>query len=78
MNRMIVNSRVGPDGVLHVTVSVGSANADRQVRVTIEPADESPAEADEYRNWLRTVAGKWQGDFERPLQGLAEQREPLS
>jgi hypothetical protein len=78
MNRMVVNSRVGSDGVLHVSVPVGPADADRQVRVTIEPADEAPAGSVEYRDWLRDVAGKWQGDFERPLQGSAEEREPLS
>src|SRR5579871_2659441 len=33
MNRMVVNSRIGSDGVLHVTVPVGRADADREVRV---------------------------------------------
>ncbi len=67
MNRMIVNSRIGSDGVLHVTVPVGRADADREVRVTIEPAEApaSPAEQRAYSAWVESIAGKWQGDFER-------------
>ena len=38
MSRIIVHSQVGPDGVLHLTVPVGSASADREVEVTIEVA----------------------------------------
>jgi len=43
MNRMILNSGVGSDGVLHLAVPVGEANADRTVRVTIEP-NEGPGD----------------------------------
>ena len=61
-----------------MTVPVGAKGADRLVRVTIEPAESDPTEGNEYRDWLRNIAGTWQGDFERPSQGLAEEREPLS
>ena len=37
MNRMVLHSRVGADGVLHLTVPIGQEAADREVRVTIEP-----------------------------------------
>jgi hypothetical protein len=36
MTRMILSARVGADGVLHVPL--GQAEANREVRVTIEPA----------------------------------------
>ena len=79
MNRMIVKSRIGSDGVLHVTVPVGRADADREVQVTIEPAETSPsAEPSAYSAWVESIAGKWQGGFERPPEGSLEEREPLS
>ncbi len=36
MTRMTLNARVGADGVLHLPL--GEAEANREVRVTIEPA----------------------------------------
>jgi hypothetical protein len=77
MNRIVVRSRVGVDGVLHVTVPVGTDDADREVRVTIEPAELADPAAEGYSDWLRSVAGQWQGEFERPPQGTSEEREPL-
>jgi hypothetical protein len=74
---MILNSRVGSDGVLHLAIPVGEADADRNVRVTIEPTD-LPDDKQSYPEWLRTIAGKWQGEFARPPNGQLEEREPLS
>jgi hypothetical protein len=78
MNRMIVTSRVGSDGILHVTVPVGTADADKEVRVTIEPAWTNGAVQDDYIEWLRAVAGRWQGEFYRPPQDALEERESLT
>jgi hypothetical protein len=78
MNRMILDSRVGADGVLQLMVPLGAAEADRDVRVTIEPVAPAHGAPDDYAAWLHSVAGKWQGDFERPPQGVLEEREPLS
>jgi hypothetical protein len=84
MNRMIVKSRVGADGVLNVTVPVGPADANREVQVTIEPLAAPPMTSgppmtpDEWRRFVQSLAGAWQGDFERPPQGQYEQRDPLS
>ena len=77
MNRMIVKSRIGADGVLQVQVPVGAADANREVVVTIEPATETSIDVNGYSSWLRSIAGAWQGDFERPPQGTLEEREPL-
>lgn len=78
MNRIIVNSRVGQDGVLKLTLPIGPEDADREVRVIVEPAAESSASAaDEWRRGILETAGTWQGDFKRPEQGSYEQRLPL-
>jgi hypothetical protein len=37
MNRIVVNSRVGDDGVLHLALPVGADEANQEVRVTVEP-----------------------------------------
>lgn len=38
MNRMIIHSRVGADGVLQLAVPIGKEGADQEVTVTIDPA----------------------------------------
>jgi hypothetical protein len=77
MTRIIVNSKVGPDGTLTVTLPPDAAGQD--VRVTIEPAAEkSPMTQEEWRAWVQSMAGSWQGDFERMPRGEYEEREPLS
>jgi hypothetical protein len=76
MNRIIVNSQVAADGVLHVQVPVGEAYANQVVRVTIEPLP--PARTpEEWRSFVLSLAGAWQGDLERPEQGPYEERDPL-
>ena len=78
MNRIILKSRVGGDGVLHLTLPVGEADADREVQVTVEPLPSKTMSQEEWRNSVLSTAGKWQGEFERPEQGELEEREPLS
>jgi hypothetical protein len=77
MDRMIVKSRVGADGVLHVSIPLGLDDANRDVSVTIDPAPHPPSTQEEWRNFLASTAGAWQGDFERPEQGELEQRDPF-
>jgi hypothetical protein len=86
MDRIVLHSRVGSDGVLHVTVPVGAADADREVDVTIDevrqrgaartngssPGDES------WRRFVVETGGAWQGEFVRPEQGAFEEREKLA
>ena len=78
MERMTVLSRVGADGILHVSVPVGVTDANRPVQVTIEPADDRPNSASEYEVWLEGLSGRWQGEFLRGNEGIFETREPLS
>jgi hypothetical protein len=67
MDRMIVNSRVGPDGVLRVTLPVGADAADEEVRVTVESlGSKQSASQAEYAAWVDSLAGTWEGEFECP------------
>ncbi len=80
MNRIVVHSRVGADGVLQLAVPIGMAEADREVEVTIEPAvqeREESAGREEWEQFVRETAGAWQGDLVRPEQGDYEQRDEL-
>lgn len=78
MDRMVLTSRVGVDGVLQVTLPLGTAEANREVRVTVEPVGPAIMSQEEWRQLVLATAGKWQGDLERPEPGTLEEREPLS
>jgi hypothetical protein len=80
MNRIVLHSRVGADGVLQLTVPLGVADADREVEVTIEPAepDHLPrAPQEDWEQFVRETAGAWQGELLRPAQGDYERRDEL-
>ncbi len=57
MQRLIVKSRVGADGVLRVTVPVGKAEADTEVQLTIEPVNTTGNVHQDYLGFLKTTAG---------------------
>lgn len=78
MNRIVVKSRVGSNGILELSLPVGPADADREVQITVEPVGPPALSSDEWRQRALETAGKWQGKLERPEQGEYEQREPLS
>ena len=52
MNRMVVHSRVSADGILHIALPVGKADADREVQVTIDPVGPAPMTQEEWRNFV--------------------------
>lgn len=64
MTRIVMKSKVGADGTLHLDVPVGLEAANREVRIVIE--SEPAASEQEYHEFLRRTAGAWQGDFGRP------------
>jgi len=73
---MTLSARVGADGVLHVPL--GAAEANREVRITIEPALPPASKSGrDYLEFLQATAGAWQGSFERPDQGAYEVRDAL-
>jgi hypothetical protein len=78
MNRMIVRSRVDADGVLRVTVPVGTAEADREVQLTIEPMLSPAMNQAEWQEFVRSTAGSiTDPTFVRHEQGAYERREEL-
>lgn len=77
MNRTVVKSRIGADGVLRVTLPLGAQEADQEVQVTVEPLTAKAVPDAAWAVWVESMAGSWQGDFERPPQGQAEERDPL-
>ena len=80
MNRMVLHSRVGSDGVLHITVPVGKEDADREVQVTIDPVRDGPLSMtqEEWRDFVQATAGSiTDPSFVRHEQGEYERREEL-
>ena len=59
MDRIVVHSRIGADGVLHITVPIGKEDADREVQVTIDPAPVGPPPMTEkeWRAFVLETAG---------------------
>ena len=84
MTNMVLQSTSGPDGKLHLEVPVGMPNTDFEVEVVARPKPLGPPAAKkgmtpaEWRAWVASMAGTWEGVFERPPQGEYEAREPLS
>ncbi len=78
MTKTVLKSQVGADGVLSVSVPLGPSEANRQVTVTIEPsAPEGGMTPAEWRSWVESTSGIWEGEFERPPQGEFEDRSAL-
>ena len=65
MNRLVVQSRVGSDGGLHIDIPLGKDVADREVQVTIDPVRTVPPSMtqEEWRQFVLETAGAWQGDM---------------
>jgi hypothetical protein len=79
MNRLTMRSKVDAEGVLHVTVNVGPADANRQVQVTIEPVDQAPRwTQEEWASFIHRTAGSIADPgFRRHEQGEYEKRTEL-
>ncbi len=78
MTRVVLRSKVGKDGVLAVTVAMDPADADREVKITVDPIEATPPTEQGWKQFIHETAGRWLGDFERPEQGEFERRDPLS
>jgi hypothetical protein len=78
MNRMVVHSRIGADGVLHLTVPIGKEQADREVEITIAPVATPAMTQEEWRQFVLSTAGSiTDPTFQRHPQGEYERREEL-
>ena len=82
MTHIELRTKVGPDGVLSLTVPVGIAEANREVKIVVESIEIDVKKASdmtpvEWKNFIAETAGSWQGDFERPERGDYENRDEL-
>lgn len=78
MSPMELRSRIDADGVLNLSVSLGKSDANREVRVTVEPLQEvaAPISADQWPKFVHEMAGSiTDPTFERQPQGNFEQRD---
>lgn len=77
MTRMVIQSKIGGDGVLRLDVPVGVAAAEQVVQVTIEPV-KKPLTQEEWRQWVLSTAGSVPDPtFMRHPQGEYEERDEL-
>jgi hypothetical protein len=80
MNTIELRTRVGPDGVLTLSVPVGMSEANREVKVVVESAEDrvehtARMSREEWARFVATTAGAWKGELERPEQGEFEVRD---
>jgi hypothetical protein len=73
MTHIELRTRIGPDGILSLSVPVGMSEANREVKVIVEPADVAVGKAakmtpEEWPRFVDETAGAWKGDLERPAQ----------
>ena len=79
MDRMVLRSKIGGDGVLHLDLPVGVKDADREVQVTVELMPPAPMSQEEWRAFITRTAGSITDPlFRRWEQGEYEEREPLA
>lgn len=79
MNRIVVERRVNDDGSLQLDLPLGLEEAGRDVRITIEPVSlKNEMTQAEWQAGILATAGGWQGEFERPVGDVLEERNPLS
>jgi hypothetical protein len=70
------NFRVGSGGRLRVNRFVGKADADRDVRLRIQPPGETRTECDPAEAWVESLARRWLADCNRVREACRQAREP--
>ena len=82
MRSILIRSRVGADGVLHLDVPSNLVETDVEVMVILQPVRQSDLGATEELAWstgfFESVVGGWQGErLTRECEGEYEAREKL-
>ncbi|MGP0065961.1 MAG: hypothetical protein ACLQGP_20470 [Isosphaeraceae bacterium] len=80
MNTIELRTRVGPDGILTLSIPIGISEANQEVKVVVESAQhgvETSARTsrEEWERFVGATAGRWKGELERPEQGEFEVRD---
>ena len=75
MNRIVIERRVNNDGSLQLDLPLGTEEAGLNVRITIEPVSlKKEMTQAEWQAGILATAGGWQGEFERPVGDVLEER----
>jgi len=79
MTPIQLRSRVGADGVLTLSVPVGISEANREVKITVEPVEPVAARpalsGEQWKQFIEETAGSINDlPFKRPEQGEYEER----
>ena len=74
MTRIELRTRIGPDGVLTLNVPAGLSEANREVKVIVEPADvlvgkHAEITPEEWARFVDETAGAWKGGLRAPGTG---------
>ena len=82
MRHVEITSKVDADGILRLSVPLGAAEANREVKVVVGPAEIpialSPPDREEWQTFVRCMAGCISDPtFRRQEQGEYEQRSDL-
>ena len=77
MERIEVQKQVSSDGILQLTLPLGTEEANKVVNVIVEPIARASMSQQEWHHLVLSLAGSWLGDFERPPQGELEDRMKL-
>jgi hypothetical protein len=75
MSSIVLHSRSGQDGLLHLDVPVGRPDTEFEVEIVVRAMP--VASSADHLDFLQQTAGAWQGEFERPQQLPLEERVPL-
>ena len=87
MNRIVINTRASGDGSLHLDLPAGSAEADRDVQITVETLPGGGKRTLLASDLLQSgLVGIWAGrtdigdsqEFARRLREQAQNRRPAS
>jgi hypothetical protein len=77
MRTIQVHGKTGADGVLHLSIPVGTPEMEFEVVVVAQPALPEETDSDWPPGFFEETAGAWQGELERAPQGEYEKREEL-
>jgi hypothetical protein len=82
MQTIQVLGKTGADGVLHLDIPLGAAEAEFEVIVVVQARGAAgrkptPEELGWPPGFFEQTAGAWQGEFERAPQGEYEKREEM-
>ena len=77
MSPIVLTSKVGSDGILHLTLPLGAAEANQEVNITVEPLRQNLSQEEWRRRVLSTAGTIPDPTFVRHEQGNYEERTEL-